>query len=184
MHLPCVVSIRLLVMENTSRQITCSERILHAANSVCAVYWKTPTCNAFAANLKTFSLSTSIISWETDQQGGGNKEDAPGSSSFLNPNIQSSVLPYNSLYFFSKWTLVFLFFFFYFLRLSPLYSSQQSEKIVPCRRCLLSWGATRVQRQWIIRELLSGKKQKKQQLPESCFITSNTRKNNRKTLTL
>lgn len=34
------------------------------------IHLKTPTCSAFAANLKTFSLSTSIISWKTDQQGG------------------------------------------------------------------------------------------------------------------
>lgn len=53
-----------------------------------------------------------------------------------------------------------------FLRLSSL-----SEKLMPCRLCLLSWHAIRVQRLWIIRRCSA---RQINNWAESCFIISNT----------
>lgn len=131
---------------------------------------KTLTCNAFAANLKTFSLSTSMISWETDRNREGGVRRMLLEKAFLNPNtercptVASARSQDEPLWFFD----------FYVLKPFPLYSSQQTEKIVPCRHYLLCWGATRVQRQWITRELLS--ETQNQQPAESGFSTSSPRK--------
>lgn len=144
------------------------------------IHLKTPTCSAFAANLKTFSLSTSIISWKTDQQGGKWRGCSCRELSKSKHTIFCVVLHWPILGL--KMNPCAFSLFSCFLRLSPLYSSQQSEKIVPCRQCVLSWGATRVQRQWIITGKAQWKKQK--QPAESCFITSSPRKNKGKTLTL
>lgn len=115
----------------------------------------TLTCSAFAANLKTFSLSTSIISCK--------KWKKPRSQTATGDPSPASPTEYHAL----RWPLLLLFVFSScFLRLSSL-----SEKLMPCRLCLLSWHAIRVQRLWIIRRCSA---QQINTWAESCFIISNT----------
>ena len=127
---------------------------------VCEAINQALTCRALAANLKTFSLSTSMISWETETttEGGGGTWSGCRERGSYGQHRSASLLPYNNLDLFSKWTRVF---FSFSSDCRLCIPSQQSEKTVPCSHCLPSRGAPRVHRQWIIRELLGERREEK-----------------------